>query len=170
MKRFGVFAGLLGRCACGFRRVYGGPWYRRIVVWGLTVVLSVVLLLGAVDCNFLYLFGRSPGFADIKNPVVSEASEIYSADGKLIGRYYNENRTPVEYADLSPLLVHTLIDTEDERFYQHRGIDFKGLFAAAKDMLQGRARGASTITSSWPRTCSVCVPAIPQACWDAFPA
>ena len=146
MKRFGVFAGLLGRCACGFRRVYGGPWYRRIVVWGLTFVLSVVLLLGAVDCNFLYLFGRPPGFADIKNPVVSEASEIYSADGKLIGRYYNENRTPVEYADLSPLLVHTLIDTEDERFYQHRGIDFKGLFAAAKDMLQGRARGASTIT------------------------
>ena len=146
MKRFGVFAGLPGRCACGLRRVYGGPWYRRIVVWGLTFVLSVVLLLGAVDCNFLYLFGRSPGFADIKNPVVSEASEIYSADGKLIGRYYNENRTPVEYADLSPLLVHTLIDTEDERFYQHRGIDFKGLFAAAKDMLQGRARGASTIT------------------------
>ena len=146
MKRFGVFAGLPGRCASGLRRVYGGPWYRRIVVWGLTFVLSVVLLLGAVDCNFLYLFGRSPGFADIKNPVVSEASEIYSADGKLIGRYYNENRTPVEYADLSPLLVHTLIDTEDERFYQHRGIDFKGLFAAAKDMLQGRARGASTIT------------------------
>lgn len=128
------------------RKLYGGPWYRRIFVYVLTFFLSIVLLLLAVDNNFLGLFGKSPGFDEIKNPVSSEASEIYSADSVLIGRFFNENRSPVSYKDLSPILIRTLIDTEDERFYQHRGIDFQGLFAAFKDMLGGRARGASTIT------------------------
>lgn len=128
------------------RQVYGGPWYKKILVWACTFVLLLVLGLGAVDCNFLFLFGRSPGFADIEKPVVSEASEIYSADSVLLGRYFSENRTPVEYKEISPVLVRTLIDTEDERFYHHHGIDFTGLFAAVKDMARGRARGASTIT------------------------
>lgn len=127
-------------------RVYGGPWYKKLLVWPCTFVLLLLLGLVAVDCNFLFLFGRSPGFSDIEKPVVSEASEIYSADGVLLGRYFSENRTPVEYQEISPVLVHTLIDTEDERFYHHHGIDFTGLFAAAKDMARGRARGASTIT------------------------
>ena len=76
----------------------------------------------------------------------SEASEIYSADSVLIGRFFSENRTPVEYEDISPIIIQTLIDTEDERFYRHHGIDFQGLFAAIKDIASGRARGASTIT------------------------
>lgn len=128
------------------RRLYGGPWFRRIVVYLCTLVLALVLLLLAVDNNLFGLFGRSPGFDDIKNPVNSEASEIYSADSVLIGRFFSENRTPVKYADISPVIIHTLIDTEDVRFYRHRGIDFQGIFAAVKDMFQGRARGASTIT------------------------
>lgn len=129
-----------------FRGLYGGPWYKKLLVWPCTLVLFLVLGLVAVDCNFLYLFGRSPGFADIERPVVSEASEIYSADSVLLGRYFSENRTPVEYREISPVLIRTLIDTEDERFYHHHGIDFTGLFAAAKDMARGHARGASTIT------------------------
>ena len=128
------------------RRVYGGPWYKKLLVWLCTLFLLLVLGLVAVDCNFLYLFGRSPGFSDIEKPVVSEASEIYSADSVLLGRYFSENRTPVEYHEISPVLIQTLIDTEDERFYQHHGIDVTGLFAAVKDMARGRARGASTIT------------------------
>ena len=64
----------------------------------------------------------------------------------LIGKYFNENRTPVKYGEINPVFFHALIDTEDERFYHHHGIDFKGLFAAAKDMMRGHARGASTIT------------------------
>ena len=128
------------------RHFYGGPWYKRIIVWLITFVVCFILLLGAVDCNFLYLFGKSPGFADIKNPTTHEASEIYSADSVLIGRFFNENRTPVTYEEISDRIVRTLIATEDERFYHHRGIDFKGLFAAGKDILRGHARGASTIT------------------------
>ena len=129
-----------------FAKIYQGPWYKKILVWFFSFILFIILLLIAVDCNFLYLFGKSPGFNEIKNPVNSEASEIYSADSVLIGRFFNENRTPVKYNEISPVVIRTLIDTEDERFYHHRGIDFQGLFAAIKDMASGRARGASTIT------------------------
>ena len=126
--------------------IYSGPWYKRIAVWILTIILAVLLLFAAVDVNFLWLFGRSPGFKDIKHPVNNEASEIYSADSILLGRFFSENRTPVKYEEIHPLVIRTLIATEDERFYQHHGVDVKGLFAAFKDMTQGRARGASTIT------------------------
>lgn len=128
------------------RKIYSGPWYRKIVVWTATFIVSIVLFLLAVDCNFLWLFGRSPGFSDIMNPPLNVASEVYSADGVLMGKYFNELRTPVTYDEISPKLVATLISTEDERFYQHHGIDYTGLLAAVKDMTRGRARGASTIT------------------------
>ena len=128
------------------RRIYSGPWYKRTAVWLTTCIVAVLLFFLAVDCNFCYLFGRSPGFDDIKDPVVSEASEVYTCDEVLMGRFYNENRTPVTYEEISPTLIRTLVDTEDERFYQHHGIDFIGLFSAGKDILSGHARGASTIT------------------------
>ena len=126
--------------------IYGGPWWQRIIVWFATSLLFIMLFLGAVDMNFLWLFGRSPGFKDIKHPITSEASIILSADSITIGKYYNENRTPVTYQEISPKLIRTLIATEDVRFYHHHGIDIKGLFSAFKDMFGGHARGASTIT------------------------
>lgn len=129
-----------------FQSLYGGRWYKRIVMWFLTLILLFLLLLGAIDSNIFGLFGESPGFNEIQNPEVSEASEIYSADGILLGRYFNENRSPVKYEEISPILLRTLVDTEDERFYLHRGVDYAGLFSAAKDMAEGHARGASTIT------------------------
>jgi penicillin-binding protein 1A len=124
----------------------GKKWYRKLAAGFVSFIVAIILLLGAVDINFLWLFGKSPGFSEISHPVVSEASIIYSADGKQIGKFFNENRTPVEYEEISPIIVRALIDTEDERFYKHRGIDFQGLFAAVKDMARGKARGASTIT------------------------
>ena len=128
------------------RKAYSGPWYKKVAVWLATFFIFFILFLVAVDCNFCYLFGRSPGFADIKDPVVNEASEVYTCDEVLMGRYFNENRTPVTYEEISPIMIRTLIDTEDERFYQHNGIDVVGLFSAGKDIVQGHARGASTIT------------------------
>ena len=128
------------------RSIYSGSWYKKTAVWLLTILVFIILFFVAVDCDFCYLFGRSPGFDDIKNPVVSEASEVYTCDEVLMGRYFNENRTPVTYEEVSPIMIRTLIDTEDERFYQHHGIDVVGLFSAGKDILMGRARGASTIT------------------------
>ncbi|MDR3706107.1 MAG: transglycosylase domain-containing protein [Paludibacteraceae bacterium] len=122
------------------------PWYKKTLRVSLNILLIFVLYLFLVDINFLWLFGKSPGLLSISKPQQSEASEIYSADGKLIGKYFRENRTPVKYNEISPMLIKTLIATEDERFYEHFGIDVKGLFAAAKDMTHGKARGASTIS------------------------
>jgi penicillin-binding protein 1A len=123
------------------------PWYVKTMAAIATFIVAMLLYLGAVDTNFLWLFGKSPGFAQIKNPVTNEASEIYSADGVLIGRYYNENRTPVKFEDVNPAFWKALIDTEDERFYKHMGVDPIGFVAVVKDMLLGGdARGASTIT------------------------
>lgn len=123
------------------------PWYGRTGMAILTGICSLIMLLIMIDLNFLWLFGKSPSMFNIKEPIQHIASEIYSADGKLIGKFYSENRTPVEYKDISPILVKTLVYTEDERFYKHFGIDFEGVFAAAKDYIaHGEARGASTIT------------------------
>lgn len=131
-----------------YKNLYQGrTWYTKTGIALLSGLIALIIYLGAVDLNFLWLFGKSPGFAQIKNPNTSSASEIYSADGKLIGKYFNENRTPVKYEEVNPQFWKALIDTEDERFYRHIGIDFQGLFGAAKDAIVGNeARGASTIT------------------------
>ena len=126
----------------------GRAWYTKTAAAIVSCIIAFILYLGAVDVNFLWLFGKSPGFfSGIRNPQTSEASEIYSADGKLIGKYFNENRTPVKYEDVAPDFFKALVDTEDERFYKHLGIDPIGLFGAVKDaLLHHDARGASTIT------------------------
>lgn len=77
---------------------------------------------------------------------MSLASDVYTADGKLIGRYYKENRSPVEFQKISPNLVHALVVTEDARFYKHGGVDFYGVFGSMLSTATGDKRGASTIT------------------------
>lgn len=131
-----------------YKRLYKGrAWYTKTIIALCSLVISFIIYLIMVDINFLWLFGKSPGFSQIKNPQTNEASEIYSSDGVLIGKYFNQNRTPVKYEDVNPIFWKTLIDTEDERFYSHFGIDITGLFAAVKDMIVHHdARGASTIT------------------------
>ena len=131
-----------------YRNLYRGrKWYTKALIGIASCIVAFFLYLGAVDINFLWLFGKSPGFSAIKEAVTSEASEIYSDDGVLIGKYFNENRTPVEYEDVNPAFWKALIDTEDERFYKHHGIDYTGLVGAVKDaVLHHDARGASTIT------------------------
>ena len=124
----------------------GKPIYVKAYRWFFFFILLLFLYVTAVEINFCYLFGYSPSISELKNPKQNVASEVYSADGKLLGRFFYENRTPVEYDDLSPLLIKTLIATEDARFYQHHGIDFKALLPVMKDMLRGNPRGGSTIT------------------------
>ena len=125
----------------------GRPWYIKTVSAICSLIVLFILYLGAVDMNFLFLFGKSPGWSEISEHKTSQASELYSADGVLLGKYFNENRTPVEYDDVNPMFWRALIDTEDERFYDHWGIDPLGLLGAVKDAATGRGgRGASTIT------------------------
>ena len=95
-----------------YKKLYKGhAWYTKGLIGFVSFIIVLFLYLGAVDINFLWLFGKSPGFSQIMHPNTSEASEIYSADGKLIGKYFNENRTPVKYGEVNPMFWKTLIDT-----------------------------------------------------------
>lgn len=130
-----------------YKSLYKGrAWYTKTALVIVSVIVSLFLYLGMVDMNFLWLFGKSPGFREIKTPPTYDASLIYSADSVLIGKYFKENRIPVKYKDVNPVFWKALVDTEDERFYDHHGIDFKGIAGAVKDAVTSDARGASTIT------------------------
>lgn len=130
-----------------YKNLYkGAPWYKKLGVAFLSFIAFLIFYVFAVTVNLFWLFGKSPSLNDIMHPKTAAASEIYTADGKLIGKFFTENRSPVPYDSIAPVFYQTLISTEDERFYHHHGIDFKGIFAAVKDAFQGHARGASTIT------------------------
>ncbi|MES2487259.1 MAG: transglycosylase domain-containing protein [Bacteroidota bacterium] len=90
------------------------------------------------------VFGKMPTFEQLENPAYNVATEIISSDGKTLGKFYLENRTPVKYADLPKNLVEALIATEDERFNEHSGIDTRGTLRAIFTL--GSSGGASTIT------------------------
>ena len=107
----------------------GRPWYVKTIVGIVSLIVAFFLYLGAVDINFLWLFGKSPSMTTIKNKRPAAASQIYSADGNMIGKFFSENRTPVTYEEVNPVFWRALIDTEDERFYSHNGIDYTA-FAA----------------------------------------
>lgn len=131
-----------------YKRTYKqARWYAKtgIVMASLVALFLIYLLM--VDINFLWLFGKSPSLEAIAHPKQDAASIVYSSDGVVMGRYYRENRIPVTYEEISPMMIKALVATEDERFYEHFGIDFEGVAAAVKDMVaEGDARGASTIT------------------------
>ena len=139
---------LLKRPWLWYKALYKGKrWYVKAVVTIISLIVAFMLYLAMVDINFLWLFGKSPSISDVKNTHPAEASQIYSADGKMIGKFFSENRTPVTYDEVCPYFWKALIDTEDERFYHHHGIDFQAFGAALKDYVLHRdARGASTIT------------------------
>ncbi len=104
--------------------------------------------LGGLFLFFLFaswgLFGKMPSFEDLENPNSNLATEIISSDGVTLGKFYNENRTAIKYKDLPKSLVDALVSTEDERFYEHSGIDARRTFGAAAKL--GSNGGASTIT------------------------
>ncbi|MEN9963986.1 MAG: hypothetical protein RL582_1081 [Bacteroidota bacterium] len=105
---------------------------------GLGFVLLVFL-----SANF-GLFGKMPSVQQLENPEADLASEIFSADNKLMGKYYSENRSEVKYNEISPNVIHALIATEDERFYEHSGIDVQALGRVV--YTAGTQGGGSTLT------------------------
>ncbi len=90
------------------------------------------------------VFGKLPSLSELENPSISSASEVYASNGRLMGKYVIIDRTNVPYKDISPNVINALIATEDERFYEHSGIDAKSLARAI--VFMGREGGASTIT------------------------
>ena len=147
-KYIATIAGAPKKAWQWYKHLYQGKkWYIKTAVGFVSFIVAFLLYLVMVDINFLWLFGKSPSMNAIMHPKTIQASELYSADGVQIGKYFSENRTPVTYEDVNPVFWRALIDTEDERFYQHFGIDFQGVFAAFKDfVVHHDARGASTIT------------------------
>ncbi len=114
-------------------------WFWGIFFGGILAVLFVIFL---ISIGWL---GYMPPLEELENPQNRNASEIYSADNKTIGRYYKTaNRLSVDYADISPYMVDALVATEDARFYEHMGVDPKALFRAVFKL--GKAGGGSTLT------------------------
>lgn len=104
--------------------------------------------LGSVGLFFLFaswgIFGSMPSFEDLENPDSNLATEVISADGVVIGKYFEKNRSQLKYSDLPKNLVQALIATEDARFYEHSGIDGRGTLRAISSL--GTSGGASTLT------------------------
>ena len=111
-------------------------------------VIFFILFVWMVSVNFLGLFGSLPDFKALENPESELASELYSADGFLLGTYARENRSPVKFEELSPNLVNALIATEDVRFEAHSGIDMTAMIRVfVKSILLGQdAGGGSTLS------------------------
>ena len=118
-----------------------------IVLWTLFVLFcfSIYLIFHGITHEW---FGDMPTFEELENPETNLATEIISADGKLLGTYYIENRSNVSYENISPYLINAIVAIEDVRFYEHSGIDMKALFRVAKGVATGNSDqgGGSTIT------------------------
>lgn len=115
-------------------------------IWKIILGGFFILLLLFVAAGF-GLFGELPSFRDLENPKSNQASEVLADDGKtVLGTYYIQNRSSVTYNELSPNLVHALVATEDNRFYDHSGIDFSRTFTIVFYNLVGKKQGGSTIT------------------------
>ena len=115
-------------------------------LWIIAGTFLVFIVLFFV-CVAKGVFGTMPSFEELENPQTNLATEIISADGKVLGTYYVENRSNVRYAELSPYIPQALVSIEDERFAEHSGIDEKALFRVAFGVLTGNKKGGgSTIT------------------------
>lgn len=112
-------------------------WFWGIILGGF-LFISLLFLLASWG-----VFGALPTFEELENPENNLATEIISSDGKTLGKYAVENRTPIKYKDIPESMVKALVATEDERFYEHSGIDFRG---TARAVLKPGSGGASTIT------------------------
>ena len=103
-----------------------------------------ILFIVAVNYNFLWLFGGMPSLYELENPKSQMASLVISEDGQEIGKYFRENRNPLEFEQLPDNIVNTLVSTEDARFTSHSGIDIRSMFRVVFSL--GTAGGGSTIS------------------------
>ncbi|UAM97455.1 transglycosylase domain-containing protein [Polaribacter litorisediminis] len=118
--------------------------FKKYIIWFWGLILGgSIIIAGLFFMASVGGFGTLPTFEELENPQTNLATEVISSDGVTIGKYAKENRTPVKFKELPENLVNALVATEDERFYQHSGIDFQG---TARAILKPGSGGASTIT------------------------
>lgn len=118
---------------------------RKITKWlWICFVAGILFFIGTITAIEMGALGYMPSIEELENPQSNEASTVYAADGTILGKYFYENRTPVEYSEISQNAVKALVATEDERFYDHSGIDGIAILRAVFNM--GNKGGGSTIT------------------------
>ncbi|TAF73970.1 MAG: penicillin-binding protein [Bacteroidetes bacterium] len=117
-------------------------------VWIVFIVslAFIALHVWALSTNFLGLSGEMPSLEVLENPKSEVASILYSADGIELGKYFRENRTPVEFEQISKNMLNALVATEDVRFESHPGIDFKAIVSIPFYLMLGKKKGSSTIS------------------------
>ncbi|AUT72622.1 penicillin-binding protein [Paraburkholderia hospita] len=115
------------------------------------VALSVASIPALVLLYVLILVPFTPGIGDIRKAKIEQPAQIYSADGKLLAEFKPTNRVWMKLSDISPHVVDALISTEDHRFYEHHGIDFRRTAGAALHTFSGDRQGGSTITQQLAR-------------------
>ncbi|WP_299176169.1 transglycosylase domain-containing protein [uncultured Chryseobacterium sp.] len=116
-------------------------WVKFIWLGLIAVVLGISALFFAVSQGFL---GEMPDVKELENPDIFVASEIYSSDGVLLGKFEKEKTQPIIYKDLPPYLVYALQAKEDERFKEHSGIDLQSV---ARAVVYGGGRGGGSTIS-----------------------
>jgi penicillin-binding protein 1A len=121
--------------------------FKKFVIW------FWILLGGPIVCLLLFvigvkLFADLPNTQELQNPKTFLATEVYSSDMKVLGKYYAENRTNVKFKNISPNVINALVATEDARFYKHSGVDIKSLGRAIVGAMTGSSSsgGGSTIS------------------------
>ncbi|HLZ16359.1 MAG TPA: transglycosylase domain-containing protein, partial [Cyclobacteriaceae bacterium] len=127
------------------------PWVPKVTryfwIVFFVVTLGFPLYVLTVSVDLFGLYGGMPSIREVENPENDLSSEIISADGVSLGRYFRYNRSQVHYSQLSPDLVNTLLISEDHRFYQHSGLDLPAFLRVIKGILTfSNAGGGSTLT------------------------
>ncbi len=143
-RRPGVYFGRLGR---GLRRSWNGSDTRPIT----GALLGVAVLLVGLLAYWIVLAAQLPSLSELRKANFSQASIVYSADGVVLARYQDENRTWVGLDSISTHVVEALLATEDHRFYQHWGVDFRRLVSSTLQTLKGDMQGGSTLTMQFAR-------------------
>lgn len=126
--------------------------WKRVLGWAVALLVLVPL----VGAFALYLYARSlepelPAYDQLTNPDLALSSVAYTADGQFLARYHRHNRTWVTLGQMAPALVEGTIATEDKRFYEHHGVDWRRFFGSAYLTLRGQTQGGSTITMQLAR-------------------
>ena len=125
------------------------PVIKKLFVYGLTTSLSLLLLGGVFLLGmYLYLAPDLPEIETLREIKFQEPLRVYSADGKLINEFGQKKRTPLKYDELPPQLINALLAAEDDRFFEHPGVDYKGIMRAVFNLVRTgeRSQGGSTIT------------------------
>ena len=125
--------------------------FTKFIRWFWTLFfLGILLVVSIFVSASIGVFGEMPDYTVLENPKTNLATEVLSSDGQLLGKYYyRDNRTLLDYKQISPNLVDALIATEDARFYSHSGIDARGTLRAL--VYLGSKGGASTISQQLAR-------------------